>query len=135
MPDKEFSISAGTLYEINKTILKDSKKVLRGKALTNAIDKSVNPFLKKCDYCSYLMLLSNDKRYYTIFHAAERNFNEEKCKETFKLELRNCLSYCGEILSMELTDSEDAIEIWIRDEQGEVSCYYLFPYDAGVIEL
>ena len=84
--DKEFSISAGTLYEINKTILKESKKVLRGKALTNAIDKSVNPFLKKYDYCSYLMLLSNDKRYYTIFHAAESNFNEEKCKETFKLE-------------------------------------------------
>ena len=35
MPDKEFSISAGTLYEINKTILKESKKVLRGKTCFN----------------------------------------------------------------------------------------------------
>ena len=77
----------------------------------------------------HYMLLCKDYNYYTIFESDTMtsipNFSAAVCEIISKL---------GKVMSIELTETEDAVEIWIIPE-GEESAFafYLFPYDAGVV--
>ena len=44
------------------------------------------------------------------------------------------LAFWYSTLFNELTEQEDAYEIWIRDGEQNILVYYFFPYDIGVIE-
>ena len=40
----------------------------------------------------------------------------------------------GKIKAIDFTEPQDAIEIWVEDEDGP-TCLYLFPYDSGIVQV
>ena len=111
-----------TLYEINQTAIT---------GLPECSKEEIDQF--KIDFTNwrketnkkYYMLLSNDERYYTLFHAAGQGME-------LGVEAIECLSSRGQIKSIELLEN-NSFECWItRDNESHV--YYLFPYEEGVIE-
>ena len=71
----------------------------------------------------FYMLLSNSKKYYTIFMRGD---SEEDMDDA----IMSCLQ--GDVKSIELTDDVEAIEIWSVID-GEAYEFYLFNYEMGVI--
>ena len=76
----------------------------------------------------YLMLLSNERKDYTVF--ALRNKNRLELAGTLAKEVMECLENRGQIKEFDVKKDANAIEIWIDD-----AFYALFVYDLGVIEI
>ena len=76
----------------------------------------------------YLMLLSNERKDYTVF--ALRNKNRLELADTLAKEIMECLENRGQIKEFDVKRDANAIEIWIDD-----AFYALFVYDLGVIEI
>ena len=76
----------------------------------------------------YLMLLSNERKDYTVF--ALRNKNRLELADTLAKEVMECLENRGQIKEFDVKKGANAIEIWIDD-----AFYALFVYDLGVIEI
>ena len=84
--------------------------------------------------------MCNEKKDYTIFRR-ETNENKDFLDnlETpdrdrlWNVLIDECLPNRGRTKSIELTENQDAVEIWISIE-GESYCYMFFPYDAAIIE-
>ena len=76
----------------------------------------------------YLMLLSNERKDYTVF--ALRNKNRLELADTLAKEVMECLESRGQIKEFDVKKDANAIEIWIDD-----TFYALFVYDLGVIEI
>lgn len=76
----------------------------------------------------YLMLLSNERKDYTVF--ALRNKNRPELANTLAKEVMECLENRGQIKEFDVKKDANAIEIWIDD-----AFYALFVYDLGVIEI
>ena len=76
----------------------------------------------------YLMLLSNERKDYTVF--ALRNKNRLELANTLAKEVMECLENRGQIKEFDVKKDANAIEIWIDD-----AFYALFVYDLGVIEI
>lgn len=76
----------------------------------------------------YLMLLSNERKDYTVF--ALRNKNRLELADTLTKEVMECLENRGQIKEFDVKKDANAIEIWIDD-----AFYALFVYDLGVIEI
>ena len=76
----------------------------------------------------YLMLLSNERKDYTVF--ALRNKNRLELADTLAKEVMECLENRGQIQEFAVKQDANAIEIWIDD-----AFYALFVYDLGVIEI
>ena len=119
-------VSLGTLYDINKNLMKKEKK-LSYPVLTNKL-KQVTKFFKNNKM--YFMLLCNEAKDYTIFKI-NNHASAEKATE----ELKECLLNRGEILGISKVDEiQEAFEIWIKTN-NDAYCYYLFPYDEAIIEV
>lgn len=117
-------VSLGTVYDINKNLMKNEKK-LSSPALNNKL-KKVTQFFKEGQM--YYMLLCHEMRDYTIFRIADAQASAEKATQ----ELKECLLNRGEVLSLD--KENEAFEIWIKNN-NEAFCYYLFPYDNAIIEV
>ena len=52
----------------------------------------------------------------------------------FGLTVIDCLKSIGPIKAIDLTELEDAVEIWVVSND-EPTCLYLFPYDNGVVKV
>ena len=76
----------------------------------------------------YLMLLSNERKDYTVF--ALRNKNRLELADTLAKEVMECLENRGQIKEFDVKKDANAIEIWVDD-----AFYALFVYDLGVIEI
>lgn len=76
----------------------------------------------------YLMLLSNERKDYTVF--ALRNKNRLELADTLAKEVMECLENRGQIKEFDVKRDVNAIEIWVDD-----AFYALFVYDLGVIEI
>lgn len=76
----------------------------------------------------YLMLLSNERKDYTVF--ALRNKNRLELADTLVKEVMECLENRGQIKEFDVKRAANAIEIWVGD-----AFYALFVYDLGVIEI
>ena len=76
----------------------------------------------------YIMLLSNERKDYTVF--ALRNKNRLELANTLAKEVMECLENRGQIKEFDVKKDANAIEIWIDD-----AFYALFVYDLGVIEI
>lgn len=124
-------LEAGTLYDINKELVKQTDKELKGKALYNKITNTLIPFLDDNDLNNYFMLLCHEKRDYTIFHLGEAFLHDGQIVDEF----RTCLINRGTVYSIERTEDNVALEIWVNYNNSEMVCYYFFPYDNGVIEI
>lgn len=76
------------------------------------------------------MLLSNERRDYTVFHLYEKeNPNPPAIAAS---ELIGCLTDRGKIISIDKREDGN-YEIWLRID-GEDFMYMLFPCDSFVIE-
>ena len=124
--NKKSNIAVGTLYDINKSIVEKNIKPLTKKELQNKKELIIN-YINQTNN-KYYMLLCNDRKDYTVFHKNE--ITEEKLENIL---IDECLPNRGETKSIELTETKDAIEIWISTK-WESYCYYFFPYDAAIIE-
>lgn len=122
------------LYDMNKQLVEKYEKSLKGKPLLNRINNVVIPYLKSKNTETYFMLLCNERKDYTVFRISDINneSNADKIAEQIKI----CLLNRGAIYGMDITSDKVALEIWIKsDEDGEMSCYYFFPYSQAVIEI
>ena len=80
---------------------------------------------------SYFMFLCRELSYYTLFHLGlDSNSKEEK----FWTEVYETCAYVGDIKMMEV-DTNGALAVWMNWNNEGYHCFYLFPYDEGVVEV
>lgn len=114
-----------TNYEINRQII-DQMPDLTDEEIA-ATDKKLYIYLNK-QMNKYYMLLCKDISYYTVFCL------DETAPNRIFDELITCCEGLGKIKGIELTDQDDALEIWIKIRDKAPVVMYFFSYDAGVIE-
>ena len=111
------------LYDLNKSAMA-SFPIMED--FTTAINL-INEFNSN-NTLKYAMLLCKDISYYTVFIRDDY--------ENEALDLGNSVIECalnvGSVLSVDLTEDQQAIEIWVRDNNNENLCMYLFNC-AGLI--
>lgn len=130
MENENKELCIGTLYDLNKEIVKQQETKL-SEATLNSKKEIIKNFIDKSDNY-YFMLLCNERKDYTIFEFTEGRKWTERCMDCAKCLVDECLINRGEIRGIDLTKDKDAIEIWmIIDDNAYV--YYFFPYDTGVI--
>ena len=115
------------LHAMNKMLMAQLPE-LEGKR-KNELSKEIrNLALAEDGAFKYLMLLSNERKDYTVF--ALRNKNRLELADTLAKEVMECLENRGQIKEFDVKKDANAIEIWIDD-----AFYALFVYDLGVIEI
>lgn len=117
--------SSITLYDLNK------QAITQQPALEN-FDIGLEILNKYLSYTkgTYYMLLCRDKNYYTVF-VRKNNPN----LLTFDKEFIECIQNFGIIKSINISEDEAAIEIWVTiPEENDSYVMYFFNYDQGVIE-
>lgn len=122
---KKYIANMGTLYDINKSIIENNIKELTEEEIEEK-RKLIEDLLQRTTN-KYYMLLCNDRKDYTVFVNEENDIDE-----FLTILLKECLPNRGIIKSIENTEDEQAIEIWLSIE-GESYCYFLFPYDEAII--
>ena len=117
-----------SLFELNQSAMTAAPAVPDGDI--EAAKEKIRDFVQKFTHARYFMLLSNERRYYTLFnigHATGTDFDYD----TVENEVIKCLQNQGVI--KDITFSEDNIEFWVTIEDISY-VYYLFNYDLGVIK-
>ena len=128
MEKQEKQIELGNLYEINQQLV-DKLEPLTEEQLNNVLNAIKEWFDYSYDTHDYYMLLCNEMKDYTVFKRTDDGENLESV-------LKECLINRGTVLAIDEEGAAAAWEIWIRNkEDGICHCYYLFPYDEGVIEV
>jgi hypothetical protein len=120
-------IEGGTLYEMNQSLMANEKK-LSGFDIIGK-KKSLQAYFNN-SMSKYFMMLCRERSDYTLFKLGNHTTSAMKAADEVIL----CMKNRGDILAIDRTPSNNSYEIWIRDEDGVNSCYYLFEYDEGVIE-
>lgn len=109
------------LYDMNKQLISQLP------ALTDLEDKeNVIHKLHIGHGNFYYMLYGKEISYFTLFKVIEPQY--------FGSEVIECLKNVGTIKAIDFTEAQDAIEIWVENEDGP-TCLYLFPYDNGVVQV
>lgn len=128
MDKKTSEVSLGTLYEMNKEIMK-KESVLSKEKIEEIQGQLETWFNWYAD--SYVMLLCRERYDFTVFHMyAKHNSNPPRLAAKELIEL---LKERGQILSMEKEIDDNKWEIWLKINK-EVFAYYLFPCDDFIIE-
>lgn len=113
------------LYDLNQSAINQFPPI----ELEQLKEKVSNLFINLINESknNHFMLLSNEYKYYTIFEYKE---NTEDAVSA----ISSILNELGDVLSIDVTEDNSAIELWIRPE-GEDNCivFYFFPYDSGVV--
>lgn len=111
------------LYDLNKQIiaqlppLEAFEQAMEG--ITTLYEKYKNEFF---------MLYGKEISYFTLFRIVNDN------DYWFSADVIDCCKNVGIVKAMDLTESQDAIEIWVETSEGP-TCLYLFPYDNGVVQV
>lgn len=125
----KFQIEGGGLelglYDLNKQII-EQLPTLTPEELENK-EETINELHKKYNN-EFYMLYGKEISYFTLFKL-------NKNTTQFGNEVIDCLKNVGFIKSIDKTETEDAIEIWVQPETIESTCLYLFPYDSGLVEV
>lgn len=114
------------LYDLNKTIIAQLNPL--------GFDDIAAKITILDDYCNksgntHYMLLSKEYNYYTIFE-----YDNMLSMPSFGAAVCEITSNLGDIYSIELTEDQGAIELWIKPEDlEEPIVFYLFAYDSGVV--
>ena len=115
------------LHAMNKMLMAQLPEL--EKKRKNELSKEIrNLALAEDGAFKYLMLLSNERKDYTVF--ALRNKNRLELADALVKEVMECLENRGQIKEFDVKRDANAIEIWIDD-----AFYALFVYDLGVIEI
>ena len=127
-------INMGTLYDMNKNVIANLSPLGKGQ-IRETLNSEVSEYLKDTDN-TYYMMLCHEARDYTVFRISDYSSIPDAIKE-----LKECLNNRGELYSI-AKDTNGAIEIWIKGtgfceylEKDKFYMYYLFPYDAAIIEV
>lgn len=115
-----------TEYDINKLVIMQLPSLISEQQLASSkklIKEYTHNFITSV---GYYMLLCNDIHYYTVFEVCDEY--EEKVEDL----VIECLQNIGVIQQINRAENEDAIECWIKNENG-VFMFMLFNYDWGVI--
>lgn len=115
------------LYTMNQNII-NQLPVYTDEDMDRAED-TIHDWIYNGHRANYYMLLCKELSYYTLFHSVDNCLIEED----FIRELWDVCSYLGPIHDISI-DNNDAIAIWAEWEDTGVHCFYLFPYDKGVVE-
>lgn len=107
------------IYEMNKQIIRQMP-VLEDLTAGRAAIAS----LQQNHYDTYYMLYGKELSYFTVFKLKEPQYLADEVIE--------CLKNVGDIKAMDLTENQDAVEIWTQDGVGP-TVLYLFPYDNGIV--
>lgn len=113
-----------SLYSINKASMSQIEPY-DGIALNRLCYKIAKWMLEE-EQANYYMLLSNEKRNYTVF-----DLSGEATIDSIKNDLIECFHNRGEVTDITLQE-DGKYEIWLRKD-GEDFLYYLFNYDWGVL--
>jgi hypothetical protein len=74
----------------------------------------------------YYMMYGKEISYFTVFKVVEPHL--------FGSVVMDCIPNVGIVKAIDLTETEDAVEIWVMYED-EPTCLYLFPYDMGIVQV
>ena len=122
-------VNLGTVYEMNKQLSLKTDKVLDPIAFNIKVKEIAKDVISK----GYWMLLSNERKDFTIFHMT--SYDVEKLYE----ELSETLKNIGSLVTAH-KNADGAWEIWIRDTNPLTSeledyVYYFFDYNNAIIEV
>lgn len=134
---KQTEFAMGTLYDLNKGLVQQNEIKL-SEGVLNSKKEVVKNYVVKNEN-TYYMLLSNERKDYTIFTMGptgpeEKYSYEDKSRKLASVLVDECLINRGEIRGIDLTKNKDAIEIWMSID-GESYVYYFFPYDTAIIDI
>lgn len=131
---KQTEFALGTLYDLNKGLVQQNEIKL-SEGILNSKKEIIKNFLVKTNN-NYYMLLSNERKDYTIFTMGSNDgyTYEDKSKKLVSILVDECLVNRGEIRGIDITKDKGAIEIWMSIE-GESYVYYFFPYDTAIINM
>ena len=129
-------IDAGmTVYEWLKNEIKQGEKPMSKFKVRDTLSEIVRPFLANAPQMThetvydYFMLLCNERKDYTVF----RMIGAKDTIDNTLAEMYTCLMNRGNPYVIKHHDMNNGIEIWMEID-GEIYCYYFFPYNIGVIE-
>lgn len=112
------------LYDMNKQIISQLPTI---ENFDDAIFV-INNLHKKFQNQFY-MLYGKEISYFTLFQIIGAEI-------TFGKEVIDCLNNVGQIKAIDMTEDEDAVEIWIyMEDDKDATCLYLFPYDLGLVKV
>lgn len=117
-----------SLYELNQGAM-TALPAMTTDAIEAAKEK-IAEYVSNIPFGRYYMLLSNDRKYYTIFHVGNASGTDFDY-ETIEDQVIDCLKNQGTIKDISAVDS--GIEFWITIDNNSY-VYYLFNYDRGVIK-
>ena len=131
---KQTEFTLGTLYDLNKGLVQQTEVKL-SEGVLNSKKEVIKNFLIKTNN-NYYMLLSNERKDYTIFTMGSNDgyTYEDKSKRLVSILVDECLVNRGEIRGIDITKDKGAIEIWMSIEE-ESYVYYFFPYDTAIINM
>ena len=109
------------LYDMNKQIINQLPTITDLESKKNTINLLHEKFNN-----DFYMLYGKEISYFTLFWMIDPEF--------FGTEVIECLKNLGNIKAIDLTETQDAVEIWV-EYLDEVTCLYLFPYDMGVVKV
>lgn len=114
------------LYDLNKSIIEQLPNL---KDYTDAYEAIQNLHMSYQN--KFYMLYGKEISYFTIFNLSSSNQ-----ELSFEEGVIDCLKSIGTIKCIDPTEDKSAIEIWVKDgETTDITCLYLFPYDAGMVHV
>lgn len=120
-----------TLYDMNKQLIKQEKPMSKF-AINEAKTDTVLPWIYNTfNNHQYYMLLCHERRDYTIFNASSTGADP---REMADILIECFINRDLKLYSIAEDNTSSALEIWTGSDD-DIYCYYLFPYDEGVIEL
>lgn len=121
-------IQGNNMYEVNQQLSSQEKPMTSGR---RKIRQEQLRLWFRDNIEQYAMLLCHEQRDYTVFSVIESPAEAAAI-------LFECLDNRGDVISIDRTEDRMAWEIWLRisdeEENTKDYCYYLFSYDAAVIE-
>lgn len=130
-----------TAYEANKQIIAQLPPMTDEQYID--FENKLTEYLVKTNNEYYMLLNNVDKTYYTLFRKT--GDTEYEAMEDV---LKEILDNLGTLITWSYgpadVDGNDSIELWVKEkytspidgtESEQVLCYYLFGYDAGVVEV
>lgn len=110
------------LYDMNKQIISQLP-------ILEDFEKAMDDIwtLYETYHNKYFMLYGKEISYFTVFKIIEPQYLGE--------DVLDCCLNVGLVKAMDLTETGDAVEIWVHPEDGEPTCLYLFPYDSGIVQV
>ena len=117
-----------SVYDLNKQIIEQLGPIPRER-MKQDVYSIINDFYNTKKDKNFFMLLGKEISYYTIFHKIFKDAEYINLAEG----VMECLENVGKIYSVEITEDQQAVEIWIK-ESGYIgmTVLYLFPYDEGI---